>query len=44
MKEHKRFASYGKSNLLCGSDGYPHLISEPGYALRYGHAGEFFVS
>jgi hypothetical protein len=40
----KRFASYGKAGLLCGADGLPHLISDPGLALRYGHAGEVFVS
>jgi hypothetical protein len=40
----KRFASYGKAGLLCGADGLPHLIADPGLALRYGHAGEVFVS
>lgn len=40
----KRFANYGKAGLLCGADGLPHLISDPGLALRYGHAGEVFVS
>ncbi len=40
----KRFANYAGAGLLCGTDGYPHLISDPGLALRYGHAGEVFVS
>jgi hypothetical protein len=30
--------------LLCGADGLPHLISDPGLALKFGHAGEVFVS
>jgi len=38
-----RFANYGKAGLLCGADGLPHLISDPGLALRYGHAGEVFI-
>ena len=38
-----RFANYGKAGLLCGTDGLPHLIADPGLALRYGHAGEIFV-
>ena len=29
--------------LLCGTDGLPHLISDPGLALRYGHTGETLV-
>ena len=40
----KRFANYGGAGLLCGGDGLPHLISDPGLALRYGHAGETLVS
>jgi len=40
----KRFANYAKAGLLCGADGLPHLISDPGLALKYGHAGEVFVS
>ena len=40
----KRFANYAGAGLLCGTDGLPHLISDPGLALRYGHAGEVFVS
>lgn len=39
-----RFANYAKAGLLCGADGLPHLISDPGLALKYGHAGEVFVS
>merc|ERR1719379_2328167 len=38
-----RFANYGKAGLLCGADGLPHLISEPGLALKYNHAGEVLV-
>lgn len=39
-----RFANYAKAGLLCGADGLPHLIADPGLALRYNHAGEIFVS
>ncbi|KAF6264962.1 chloroplast photosystem I reaction center subunit III [Scenedesmus sp. NREL 46B-D3] len=39
----KRFANYAKAGLLCGADGLPHLISDPGLALKYGHAGETFI-
>jgi len=39
----KRFATYAKQGLLCGTDGYPHLISDPGLALRYGHSGETLI-
>merc|ERR1711907_148724 len=42
-RTNKRFDTYGKSGLLCGSDGLPHLIAEPGFALRYGHAGDVFI-
>jgi len=38
-----RFAKYAKSGLLCGTDGLPHLISDPGLAVRYGHAGETLI-
>merc|ERR1719284_2180741 len=31
-----------KSGLLCGTDGLPHLIADPGLALRYGHGAEVF--
>lgn len=40
----KRFAMYARQGLLCGADGLPHLISDPGLALRYGHAGETLVT
>ena len=43
-KTEKRFANYGRQGLLCGTDGLPHLIADPGLALRYGHAGDIFVS
>lgn len=39
----KRFANYSGAGLLCGTDGLPHLIADPGLALRYGHAGEVFI-
>lgn len=39
----KRFDSYAKAGLLCGADGLPHLISDPGLAVRYGHAGETLI-
>ena len=32
-----RFEKYGKSGVLCGSDGLPHLITDG----RWNHAGEF---
>lgn len=32
-----RFEKYGKSGLLCGTDGLPHLITDG----RWNHAGEF---
>lgn len=38
-----RFANYAKAGLLCGNDGLPHLIADPGLALRYNHAGEVFI-
>jgi photosystem I subunit 3 len=38
-----RFAKYAKDGLLCGDDGLPHLISDPGLAVRYGHAGETLI-
>lgn len=34
-----RFAFYGESSLLCGSDGLPHLIVDGDLA----HAGEFLI-
>merc|ERR1719198_681317 len=39
----KRFDFYAKSGLLCGSDGLPHLIADPGFALKNGHASDVFV-
>merc|ERR1712224_1077612 len=39
----KRFDFYGQSGLLCGADGLPHLIADPGFALKYGHAGDIFI-
>jgi photosystem I subunit 3 len=38
-----RFDKYAKQGLLCGTDGLPHLIADPGLALRYGHAGDVFI-
>jgi hypothetical protein len=35
-----RFENYAKAGLLCGTDGLPHLIAEPGLAIKYGHTGE----
>ena len=43
-KTEKRFDAYGKAGLLCGAEGLPHLISDPGFALKYGHGGDVFVS
>merc|ERR1711862_651214 len=42
-RTNKRFEAYGKAGLLCGTDGLPHLIADPGYALKYGHAGDIFI-
>ena len=42
-KTEKRFDTYAKQGLLCGTDGLPHLIADPGLALRYGHAGDVLV-
>merc|ERR1712083_312750 len=39
----KRFESYSKSGLLCGNDGLPHLIADPGFALKNGHASDIFI-
>merc|ERR1711964_903430 len=39
----RRFDFYGRAGLLCGTDGLPHLIADPGLALKYGHAGEVFI-
>jgi len=35
----ERFDRYGKSNLLCGNDGLPHLIADG----RWDHAAEFTI-
>ncbi len=35
----QRFEFYGKSSLLCGDDGLPHLITDG----RWSHAGEFLI-
>jgi len=43
QRTEKRFANYSGAGLLCGTDGLPHLIADPGLALRYGHAGEVFI-
>merc|ERR1711934_1299616 len=42
-KTKKRFKMYGQTGVLCGKDGYPHLIADPGFALQYGHTGEILV-
>merc|ERR1719473_2517274 len=42
-RTNKRFDTYANSGLLCGSDGLPHLIADPGFALKYGHAGDVFI-
>lgn len=42
-KTEARFDKYAAKGLLCGADGLPHLIADPGLALRYGHAGDIFV-
>ncbi|MEW5306373.1 MAG: hypothetical protein WDW38_007113 [Sanguina aurantia] len=38
-----RFKNYADAGLLCGADGLPHLIADPGLALKFGHAGEVFI-
>lgn len=35
----ERFARYGAGNLMCGTDGLPHLITDG----EWGHAGEFVL-
>merc|ERR1711937_504749 len=42
-KTKKRFKMYANTGVLCGKDGYPHLIADPGFALQYGHTGEVLV-
>merc|ERR1711988_1645971 len=39
----KRFDFYAKSGFLCGTDGLPHLIADPGFALKNGHASDVFI-
>merc|ERR1719473_2482693 len=39
----KRFDFYAKSGLLCGTDGLPHLIAYPGFAIKNGHAGDVLI-
>merc|ERR1712146_31155 len=43
MGTEKRFDFYAKSGLLCGTDGLPHLIADPGFALKNGHASDVFI-
>lgn len=42
-KTEKRFDNYARQGLLCGTDGLPHLIADPGLALRYGHTGDVLL-
>eukprot|EP00887_Chlorella_sp_A99_P002751 scaffold6.g2751.t1 len=42
-KTERRFDKYASQGLLCGADGLPHLIADPGLAIRYGHAGDVFL-
>lgn len=42
-KTEHRFKMYADTGVLCGKDGYPHLIADPGFALQYGHTGEILV-
>jgi len=42
-KTERRFDNYAKQGLLCGNEGLPHLIADPGLALRYGHAGDVLI-
>merc|ERR1712157_713317 len=39
----KRLKKYANTGVLCGKDGYPHLIADLGFALQYGHTGEVLV-
>jgi photosystem I subunit 3 len=32
----KRFKAYADAGKLCGEDGLPHLVAEPGLAYKYG--------
>lgn len=42
-RTNKRFADYASKGALCGTDGLPHLIADPGLAIKYGHTGEVFL-
>jgi photosystem I subunit 3 len=43
-KTQQRFDKYANQGILCGTaDGLPHLIADPGLALRYGHTSEVLV-
>merc|ERR1740138_76177 len=39
----KRFDFYAKSGLLCGTDGLPHLIADPGFAIKNGHSADVLI-
>jgi len=30
-----RFDTYSRVGLLCGNDGLPHLVADPGFAIRF---------
>lgn len=38
-RTNERFDKYGRSSLLCGTDGLPHLIADG----RWSHAAEFII-
>merc|ERR1740138_870692 len=39
----KRFEFYAKSGLLCGTDGLPHLIADPGFAIKNSHTSDVLI-
>merc|ERR1712022_10003 len=39
----KRFDFYAKSGLLCGTDGLPHLIADPGFAIKNSHTSDVLI-
>merc|ERR1712050_406088 len=39
----RRFEKYSQSGLLCGTDGLPHLIADPGFAIKNGHSTEILL-
>merc|ERR1712187_191391 len=43
QKTERRFESYSQNGLLCGTDGLPHLIADPGFAVKNGHANEILI-